>query len=119
LKIVYEIPDEAIELLKKIKASGGSAEFRDSEFLNVQEFKESSNYGTFYAEGKKRDEDWFFKRNFCNQHELSPLINYNLIDCDIMCWNLTYVITDIGEKILENLDTNQTTINITDGNTEI
>lgn len=38
MKIFFEIPDDAIEILKRIDAEGG-AEFKDSEYQNVQEFK--------------------------------------------------------------------------------
>ncbi len=109
MKIVYEIPDEAIELLKRF-GKEGAAEFRDSEYKNVEEFKKGSLYGTENAGGKVRDEEWFFKRNFCNQDELTDLIAHNFIDCDTNCWNLTYRITDIGKKVLEKLDINNTEI---------
>lgn len=103
MKIVYEIPDEAIELLKKIKNSGG-AEFRDSEYENVEEFKKSSMYGTPLDGAKIRDEAYFFRRNFCNKDELNPLVKYNLIDCDGESWNLTYIVTEIGDEVLEQLE---------------
>lgn len=102
MKIFFEISDESIELLKRIKSEGG-AEFRDSEYNNVEEFKKDSMYGTSLGEDKTRDEAYFFRRNFCNQDELKQLVKYNFIDCDGMSWNLTYTITDIGEEVLEQL----------------
>lgn len=96
----FEIPDEAVELLKKIKAHG-AAEFRDYEFKNLEEFKSNSTYMTPLSEGKFRDEGWFFKRNFCEPDKLEPLFKYDLIKDVEDAWHPTYEISERGEEILE------------------
>jgi hypothetical protein len=53
----FNLSDEACELLKSIKKGG--AEYRDTEHLTLEEFKESQ----LYKDGM-RTEQWFLNRNF-------------------------------------------------------
>lgn len=103
MKITIEIPDESIEILKAINKVGG-AEFRDSEYENLEAFKKSSLYNTEIEEGRKRDDDWFMRRNFCDKKLLEPLMDFNLIDLDYDSWHLTYVVTSIGKTVIKNLE---------------
>lgn len=102
MKLVYEIKDEAIELLKKIKQAG-YAEFKDTYFRNVEEFKKSDTFGTPLYEDKVRDEAYFFRRNFCNLDEISELLAHDLLEDDDMSMSMTYVVSEKGKMLLSKL----------------
>ena len=93
ITIQFEIPDKSFELLKKIKEKG-AAEFRDSEFDSLEQFKAS-------IQTTLEEEERFKRRNFCDLADLQPLIEHDLIDTNGMSWHLTYIVTDFGKEILE------------------
>jgi hypothetical protein len=96
LILEIDISEEAFELLKSMKYKG-SIEYRDSEFDNLEEFKNS----TLFVEGLRK-EDWFLERNAGGTlyliHELSK---YNLVENNFDSWHQTYHITELGKKFVE------------------
>lgn len=96
--IQFEISDKSFELLKAI-SKAGMAEFRDSEYESLEDFKKSEY---FVVEGDgMHTERWFKARNFCDLKDLEELIKLNLIDTDGMSWHQTWVVTEIGKEVLE------------------
>lgn len=98
--IKTEISDDALVVLKMINKKG-RAEFKDSEYINLDAFKKSTIYNTETANPeKKRDDAWFRARNFCDLDMLTELTEHDLIDLDYACSTLTYILTEKGKKIL-------------------
>lgn len=92
-KLTFEISDDSYNLL--IKIGDGCAEYRDSEFLNLEKFKESE----IFLSGL-RTEEWFLNRNFGG----TLFLIQELVDLGLACedndsWHLTYVLTDFGKTI--------------------
>lgn len=98
MKIEFEISDKSFEVLKDINEAG-MAEFRDNNFYSLEEFKKSSK---FVSEGTDMyTENWFKRRNFCDQKDIEDLIAYDLIDIHEDAWHPTYIVTKRGKQILE------------------
>lgn len=95
--IQFEISDKSFEILKDIDKAG-SAEFRDSEYDSLEEFKKSKYFNK--ADEGFQTERWFKRRNFCDHKDLQELLNRGLIDSDGMSWHMTYVVTEFGKEIL-------------------
>lgn len=94
------ITEKSFELLKQIEKAGG-AEFRDSEYESLEQFKKSNFFNTPIIRDLIRDEEWFKRRNFCDLCDLEELIQNNFIDIgDGMAWNLTYEVSELGKKML-------------------
>jgi hypothetical protein len=93
--ITFQISDEAFELLQKI--GNGAAEYRDTEYNTLEDFKNSDKYKTGL-----RTEEWFLNRNFNGTyHLIDELSRYGLVDSDGMSWHLTYILTDLGKQALK------------------
>ena len=93
--ITFQISDEAFELLTKI--GSGGAEYRDTEYNTLEDFKNSNEYKIGL-----RTEEWFLNRNFGGTyHLIHELSRYGLVESDGMSWNLTYVLTDLGKQALK------------------
>lgn len=96
--IEFEISDKSFEVLKDIHKAG-YAEFRDSRYESLEEFKNSED---FVSEGEgMHTESWFKRRNFCDRKDLNDLLENGLIDDDGESWHMTYIVTDRGKKIIE------------------
>lgn len=96
VKLTFHISPEAYELLVNIGKTGG-AEYRDTEYLTLKDFKERG----VSSELEYRTEEWFLKRNFGGTYYLiTELIKYGLVDMDYDAWHQTYILTDFGEEIL-------------------
>lgn len=98
MKIGFEISDKSFELLKAIKEAG-VAEFRDSRYESLEEFKKSIEFNA--GESGLGTEKWFKARNFCDLKDIQDLISYDLIDMHDMAWHLTYVVTERGKEIIK------------------
>ena len=98
MKIEFEISDKAFELLKAIDEAG-EAEFRDSEYKSLEDFKKSPDFNP--AESGFRTEKWFKARNFCDLKDLDELISRDLIDTHEMAWHQTWVVSPFGKEILK------------------
>jgi hypothetical protein len=96
-----EIDNDSLEVLKKMH-DVGYAEFRDYEFNNLEEFKNSDEF-----KSGLRSEDWFLARNFCDQKLLEPLIRTNCIDQDYDAWHTTFIVTDFGKTVLRQISEQQ------------
>lgn len=103
--IEYDLNEKEIELLRLFNKEK-FIEYRDSQFYTFQEFK---NKSTFYeCQGKNTpDEDWLAYFNERNGNgtlkEAERLRDLSLIDIDDDAWHLTYKLTEIGKKVLEQL----------------
>lgn len=99
-KITFEISDDAFDFLLLLKEKG-FAEYRDSEFDTLEDFKNSSPF-----KNGLRNEEWFLSRNFngtfYRTHEPYEL---GLIELNDMSWYLTFKLSELGKKVLENFDT--------------
>ncbi len=95
MKFEVEISDEAFQLLKAIEKNG-HAEYRDTEYRTLEDFKNSEEY-----KSGSRTVEWFESRNFSGTYYLIPeLTRYNLVDNDFDAWHLTYEVTDLGKEML-------------------
>ena len=95
MKFEIEISDAAFKLLKDIEKKG-HAEYRDTEYRTLEDFKNSEEY-----KSGSRTIEWFESRNFFGTYYLIPeLTRYNLVDNDFDAWHLTYEITDIGKEMI-------------------
>jgi hypothetical protein len=93
--ITFQISDEAFELLTKI--GNGAAEYRDTKYNTLEDFKNSDEYKTGF-----RTEEGFLDRNFGGTyHLIDELSRYGLVDLDEMSWHLTYILTDLGKQALK------------------
>lgn len=98
MKIEFEISDKSFELLKAIEKEG-AAEFRDSRYESLEEFKKSSEF--IEGESGMGTEKWFKARNFCDLKDIKDLIAHDLIDMHDMAWHMTYVVTERGKEIIK------------------
>ena len=95
------ISEKSFELLKQIEKAG-FAEFRDSEYESLEQFKKSDLFNSEAAGDRLRDEEWFRARNFCDLCDLDELIKNDFIDIgDGMAWHPTYEVSELGKKILK------------------
>lgn len=86
-----DITTAEFDLLKQIE-SAKQAEYRDTEFANLQEY---------YTSGRT-DAQWFLKRNFNGTFgELGKLFYYGFIDYMEDAWHPTVIVTDLGKKFIE------------------
>lgn len=96
-KITFEISDEAFNLLTKLNA----AEYRDTEFRTLEDFKNSEEY-----KSGKKTEEWFLKRNYGGTlYLICELEEYGLVEQDYITdcesWHITYIVSEFGKKILD------------------
>jgi hypothetical protein len=102
-KITFEISDEAFNLLKKLNA----AEYRDTEFETLEDFKNSEEY-----KSGKKTEEWFLNRNYggtlylIRELEECGLVehdceSWHITEHDCESWHITYIVSDFGKKILD------------------
>lgn len=104
ITLTIEISEKSFELLKQLE-DGKGAEFRDSEFISLEHFKESDLF-----KENKRTEDWFKARNFCDMLDFQELITNGFVDDgNGMAWHTTYYISDLGKQILEQNKVKQPT----------
>ena len=95
----FRISDKAFELLKKINDSG-SAEYRDTQYKSLEDFKISEEFKSGFM-----STDSFLRRNFGGTYYLiDELALFGLIQLDDMCWHTTYVISDFGKYIISTED---------------
>ena len=93
ITFTFDLTDEAFNFLKEIET--GSAEFRDPEFLTVDDFLKSEVKDL-------RTLEWFMDRNCEGRYYLiEELYKYDLVDCDSDAWHITFRITDMGREILK------------------
>lgn len=96
LQLEIDISEEAYDLLKKMK-NDGCFEYRDSEFDTLEDFKKS----TLFSENI-RSEDWFLERNGGGTlYLISELEEYDLVENNFDSWHLTYKISKLGIKLIE------------------
>jgi len=96
-KLSFQITDEAFNLLKEIN-NKGYAEYRDTEYKTLEEFKKSDDYNVLL-----RNEECFLSRNFNGTLNLIyELSKYGLIESDGESWHTTYIVSDFGKEILNN-----------------
>lgn len=94
-KIEFEISEEAFDLLKKLSKEK-YFEYRDTEYSNIDEFKNSEEF-----KSGLRSTEWFLKRNSGGTYYLiDELLKYGLVDSDGVSWHITYVLTDFGKEVL-------------------
>ena len=92
MKLEFEISDEAYDLLQKIGI--GYAEYRDTQFETVEEFKVLNDNGNRTIES-------FLTRNYGGTYYLiRELDKYGFVTSDYESWNLTYQLTDFGKQFL-------------------
>ncbi len=92
-KITFEISDEAFNLLKKLNA----AEYRDTEFETLEDFKNSEEY-----KSGKKTEEWFLNRNYGGTlYLIRELEECDLVEHDCESWYITYIVSEFGKKILD------------------
>lgn len=98
--ISFEISDAAFELLEEL-GKGGIAEYRDSEYRSLQDFRNSDDL--------KRGEEWFMNRNHRGTlYLIDELNHYNLVEPDFDAWHMTYRISEFGvESLNKQKSTNQ------------
>ena len=98
ITLSFQITEEAFNLLKEIN-NKGYAEYRDSEHLTLEDFKKSDDYNILL-----RTEEWFLSRNFNGTLNLIyELSKYGLIESDGESWHTTYIVSDFGKEILNNI----------------
>ena len=96
VKLSFEISKDAFELLKLINEKG-SAEYRDLEWVTLDDFKRSE----LFLDGR-RNEEGFLERNFNGTSYLvEELCKYGLVDKDGESWHPSYVVTDFGKEVLK------------------
>lgn len=96
VKLSFEINKDSFDLLKKINEKG-CAEYRDTNWKTLEDFKKSDEF----LDGN-RNQEWFLERNFGGTaYLLEDLIGCGLIDSDGESWHLTYIVTDFGKEILK------------------
>lgn len=103
--IQIEISDKSIELLKLIKKAH-VAEYLDTEYESLAEFKESQSFKNGYL-----TEKYFINRNFSDLKDLNELIATKLIEHYGQPWETCYAVSELGNKVLENLETGILKIN--------
>ena len=90
IEIKIEISDAAFELLKRLKKEG-SLEYKDSEYISLDEYRK-------YNSG---DEERFLSRNSDGTlYLMEELLEHDLVDCDINR-GLTFTLTELGENVLQ------------------
>jgi len=95
--LTFEISEESFELLKKLE--NRSAEYRDTEYNTLEDFKNSEEF-----KSGLRTEKWFLNRNFNGTYYLiDELLKYGLVEDDGLSWHPTYIISDFGKEILDNV----------------
>lgn len=96
LTLQIELSEKAFELLKSIE-NGGYLEYRDSEFETLEDFLKSDLY-----ENNIRTEEWFLSRNSNGSlYLITELFKHGFVDNNFDSWHLTYKISELGKKILE------------------
>lgn len=97
MRIEFEISEESFDLLKRLEKEK-YLEYRDTEYLNIDEFKDSEEF-----KSGLRSIQWFMNRNSDGTYYLiEELLKHNLVDCDDWAWHQTYVLTDFGKEVLKN-----------------
>jgi hypothetical protein len=92
-KITFEISDESFKLLTKLN----DAEYRDTEFETLKDFKNSEEY-----KSGKKTEEWFLNRNYGGTlYLIRELEECGLVEQDCESWHITYIVSDFGKKILD------------------
>jgi hypothetical protein len=95
-QLTFQISEDAFNLLKKI-GDQGAAEYRDTEYQTLYDFKNSDEYKT-----EKRTEEWFLNRNYGGTlHLIYELYNYGLVGPDFDSWHLTYILTPFGKEMIK------------------
>ncbi len=98
MQLNINISDEAIQLLKDI-AEKGYAEYRDTEHETLEDFLKSDKH---LVHGRTKEH--FLARNFGGTyHLIGELSRHNLVDTDEMSWHPTYILTEVGKQILEQI----------------
>jgi len=92
--LTFNISEEAFNLLKEIEKR--PAEYRDREFRNLDEFKNSD------LAKIKSDEHFLNRNNGGTYYLIEELESSGLVESDGESWHLTYVITWFGREILKN-----------------
>lgn len=96
LTLQIELSEKAFELLKSIE-NGGYLEYRDSEFETLKDFLKSDLH-----ENNIRTQEWFLSRNSNGSlYLIEELFKHGFVDNDFDSWHLTYKISELGRKILE------------------
>lgn len=92
----FSISKEAYDLLLKI-GNNGAAEYRDTRYSTLEEFKNSD----LYKDGL-RSEQSFLDRNYGGTYYLiDELEKYNLVESDGQSWHLTFVLTGFGKEMIQ------------------
>lgn len=97
----YEISDDEFNFLLKIK-NKSYAEFRDTEYNNLEEFKLNSSLASC------RDDNYFLSRNFGGTYPIaSKLYGLGFIEDVEDSWHITYKISELGLEVVEQLTSKQ------------
>lgn len=92
-QFTFSITDEAYELLLQIQKS--PAEYRDTKYETLEDFRESED-------AQNRSEEWFLKRNHGGTlYLIRELESYELVECDGVSWNMTYILTTFAKILLK------------------
>jgi hypothetical protein len=99
ITLEFKLSKEAFNLLIDISINK-TAEYRDTNFNSLEEFKLSEEFKT-----NKRSIASFLDRNFNGTYYLiDELLKYGLVDTDYDCKYITYVTTEFGEECLKKYD---------------
>jgi len=89
-----ELTEQELNLLKSLYPDY-LAEYRDTQFDTLEQFKNSKLKEIF-------SEQVFLERNHNGTYYLiNNLLKYGLVESDGESWHLTYRITDFGKKLIE------------------
>lgn len=92
----FKISQPAWELLLSLNDTVNYAEYRDTEYTTLEEFKSSDGF----KEGR-RTEEWFLNRNHDGTlYLMEELADYDLVENDYDAWHLTYKISKRGRSII-------------------
>lgn len=92
--IKYYISNDSYELLSFIKKNG-FVEYKDTTYSTLDEFKKSEDFGILSEHDfKSRNHNGTF-------YLIHELLKYKLVMRNKKTWNPTFVLTNMGEKVLK------------------
>lgn len=99
IKIEFEISDAAFELLKRLKKEG-SLEYRDPEYKSLDNYRRYKTLTGITPDNS--DDERFLKRNSDGTlHLMEELLEHNLVDFDFGSCHQTFILSDLGKKVLQ------------------
>lgn len=93
----FKISEKAWELLLSLDGDYKYAEYRDTEYDTLEDFKSSDEF----KEGR-RTEEWFLNRNHNGTLSLMwELDAHGLVEKNYDAWHMTYVISNLGKEVIK------------------